>query len=67
MDERCFSILKFLKSYHRNRLGKHLPLVVYMFGQKYFLLDNFPYKEAIESWKTVVKVGRQGDAKRGGI
>jgi hypothetical protein len=27
-DERCFSTLKFLKSCQRNRLGKHLPLVV---------------------------------------
>ena len=26
-DERCFSTLKFLKSYQRNRLGKNLPLV----------------------------------------
>jgi hypothetical protein len=31
-DERCFSNLKFLKSCQRNRLGKHLPLVVRMFG-----------------------------------
>ena len=31
-DERCFSTLKFLKSCQRNRLGKHLPLVVRMFG-----------------------------------
>jgi len=61
-DERCFSNLKFLKSCQRNRLGKHLPLVVRMFGQNYFSLDNFPYTEAIESWKSVVKAGRQGDA-----
>ncbi len=27
-DERCFSSLKFLKFYDRNRLDKHLPLVV---------------------------------------
>jgi len=60
-DERCFSNLKFLKSCQRNRLGKHLPLVVQMFGQNYFSLDNFSYIEAIESWKSVVKIGRQGD------
>lgn len=60
-DERCFSNLKFLKSCQRNRLGKHLPLVVRMFGQNYFSLDNFPYMEAIESWRSVVKAGRQGD------
>jgi hypothetical protein len=47
--ERYFSSLKFLKSCQRNRLGKHLPLVVCMFGQKYYFLKNFPYKETIES------------------
>ena len=31
-DERCFSNLKFLKSCQRNKLEKHLPLVVRMFG-----------------------------------
>jgi hypothetical protein len=60
-DERCFSNLKFLKSCQRNRLGKHLPLVVRMFGQQYFTLENFPYKDALESWKSAVKVGCHGD------
>ena len=60
-DERCFSFLKFLKSCQRNRLGKHLPLVLRMFGQKYFFLENFPYKGAIDSWKDAKKLGRQGD------
>jgi len=46
-DERTFSTLKFLKSYQRNHLGKHLPLIVRMFEQKYFSLENFLYKEAI--------------------
>jgi hypothetical protein len=48
-DERCFSSLKFLKSCQRNRLGKHLPLVVRMFGQKYYAFEDFPYEEAIDS------------------
>ena len=60
-DERCFSTLKFLKSCHRNRLEKHLPLVVRMFGQKYYTLGDFPYRDAIDSWKAAVKVGRHGD------
>jgi len=60
-DERCFSNLKFLKSCQRNRLGKHLPLVVCMFGQKYYILESFPYKEAIGSWKSAMKVGPHGD------
>lgn len=34
-DERCFSTLKFFKSFQRNMLEKHLPLVVEMIGQKY--------------------------------
>jgi len=38
-DEHCFSTLKFLKSCQKNRLRKYLPLVVKMFGQKYFSLD----------------------------
>ena len=60
-DERYFSNLKFLKSCQRNKLEKHLPLVVRMFGQQYYTLENFPYKKALESWKNVVKVGKQGD------
>ena len=32
-DKHCFPILKFLKSCYRNRLEKHLPLVVRMFRQ----------------------------------
>ena len=60
-DKRCFSTLKFLKSCQRNRLGKHLPLVVRMFGQHYYTLENFPYKEAIDSWRNAVKSGRHGD------
>jgi hypothetical protein len=60
-DERCFSSLKFLKSCQRNRLGKHLPLVVRMFGQRYYSLEDFPYSEAIDSWKQAKRLGRQGD------
>ena len=39
-DERCFSALKFFKSYQRNRLGKHLPLAARIFGQKFFIKEN---------------------------
>jgi hypothetical protein len=63
-DERCFSSLKFLKSCQRNRLGKHLPLVVQlvrMFGQRYYSLEDFPYSEAIDSWRQAKRLGRQGD------
>ena len=61
-DERCFSTLKFLKSCHRNRLEKHLLLVVRMFGQQYFSLKSFPFTEAIDSWRDAIKHGQQGDA-----
>jgi hypothetical protein len=37
-DERCFSSLKFLKSSLRNSLGKNLPMVVRMHGQKFYTL-----------------------------
>ena len=60
-DERCFFNLKFLKLCQRNRLEKYLPLVVRMFGQQHYILENFPYKKALESWKNVVKVGRKGN------
>jgi hypothetical protein len=60
-DERCFSSLKFLKSCQRNRLGKHLPLVVHMFGQRYYSLEDFLYSEAIDSWRQAKKLGWQGD------
>jgi len=55
-DEKCFFTLKFLKSCHRNKLEKHLPLAVRMFRHRYFFIDDFPYKEAIQSWKSDVKV-----------
>lgn len=48
-DKRCSSSLKCVKLCQRNRLQKHLPLVVRMYGQKYSTLDNFPCKDAIES------------------
>jgi hypothetical protein len=60
-DERCFSSLKFLKSCQRNRSGKHLPLVVCMFGQKYYFLEDFLYSEAVDSWRQAKKLGQQGN------
>jgi hypothetical protein len=42
-DERCFSTLAFTKSKLRNRFNDHLDLVVYMFAQKFYNLENFPY------------------------
>ncbi len=50
-DERCFSIMAFMKSKLHNRLTTHLPLVVRMFAQWFYIIHNFPYKECIDQWK----------------
>jgi hypothetical protein len=34
-----------------NQLGPHLNLVVRTFAQEFFMEENFPYHEAITSWK----------------
>jgi hypothetical protein len=60
-DERTFSSLKFLKSRLRNWLEDKLPLVVRMHGQKNFTQETFPYKKALESWRSV-RMRYGGDA-----
>ncbi len=47
-DERCFSMLAFMKSKLRNMLTTHLPLVFRMFAQWFYTLQNFLYVECIE-------------------
>jgi len=42
-DECTFSTLNFLKSKLRNNLEDHLQLVIGMFSQCIFILENFPY------------------------
>jgi hypothetical protein len=49
-----FNIL-FHEKMLRNRLNDHLDLVVRMFAQKFYILENSPYDDAIQSWK-VAKV-----------
>jgi hypothetical protein len=51
-DEHCFSMLAFMKSKLHNRLTTHLPLVVRMFAQWFYTLQNFAYVECIEQWRT---------------
>lgn len=51
-DELCFNAFNFMKTKLRNKLMTHLDLVVHMFGQKNYTLENFPYNQAIEKWKT---------------
>jgi hypothetical protein len=47
-DEKCFSTLVFMKSKLWNRLTTHLPLVMCMFAQQFYTLQNFPYVDNIE-------------------
>jgi hypothetical protein len=46
-DERCFSTLAFIKSKLQNRPTTHLPLVVRMFAEQFYILQNFPYGDCI--------------------
>jgi hypothetical protein len=47
-DECCFSTLAFMKSKLYNMLITHLPLVIRMFAQRFYTLQNFPYAKCIE-------------------
>jgi hypothetical protein len=50
-DERCFSMLAFMKSKLHNRLTTHLPLVVQMFAQWFYTLQKISYAKCIEQWQ----------------
>jgi hypothetical protein len=52
-DERTFSTLTFMKTKLQNRLDGHLPVVVGMYSQSHFNLDNFPYDAAFDDWNAV--------------
>jgi hypothetical protein len=45
-DEHCFSTFSFLKSKLHNYLIKHLNVVVMMFAQKHYILNNFHFRDA---------------------
>jgi hypothetical protein len=47
-DECCFSTLSFLKSKLHSRLTKHLDLFVMMFAQEHYILDSFPFGDAMK-------------------
>ncbi len=57
-DEQTFSILYFIKSNLQNRFNEHLPVVVNMYFQTLFTLENFLYDATIENWQRW-KVGGQ--------
>jgi hypothetical protein len=46
-DERIFSTLTFIKTKLHIQLCEHLDLVVCMFAQPFYIVDIFPYDDAI--------------------
>jgi hypothetical protein len=54
-DERTFSMLMFMKNKLRNRLTTNLAMVVGMKSQSFFILNDFPYDTAYESWRDETK------------
>jgi hypothetical protein len=52
-DEQCFNSISFLKDKICNHLNPHVQLVVAMYAQRFFTLDNFPYATTIEMWANV--------------
>jgi hypothetical protein len=52
-DERTFSNLAFVKNKLRNRLTTNLDIVVKLFAQKFWSLEEFPYQDAITDWLNV--------------
>ncbi len=50
-NEQCFPNLIFMKTKLRNQLTVNLELVIHMFSQKYFTMENFPFWTTIQSWK----------------
>ena len=57
-DERLFSSLKFLKSKLRSSLMKNLEVIVGMFSQRIYTLDNFPYQKVFDDWYVTGERGR---------
>jgi hypothetical protein len=48
-NERYLSTLAFMKSKLHIRLTTHLSLVVFMFAQHFYTIQNFPYKNALNN------------------
>jgi hypothetical protein len=62
-DERTFSSVAFLKSRVRNSLLKnHLSVVVGMYSQKLYTMENFLYAETFELWYNTPDRTRYGAA-----
>ncbi len=50
-DEHTFNTISFMRSKLKNRLTSHLDLVIYMFSQHFYTLENFAYDVVIQEWK----------------
>ena len=60
-DERVIPSVSFLKSKLRNSLDPYLGLVVGMYSQNLYTLQNFPYDVVFDSWTNAAPVnGRYG-------
>jgi hypothetical protein len=46
-DENTFSTLMFMKTKLQNQFWEHLDLVVCMFAQPFYMINTFPYDDAI--------------------
>lgn len=57
-DERLFSSVGFLKSKLRNNLDDHIQVVVGMYSQRVFDLENFPYQRVFDEWFSTGGRGR---------
>jgi hypothetical protein len=42
-DKRCFYNLNFIKSKFLNLLTMYLDLVIKLFAQQFYMMENFPY------------------------
>jgi hypothetical protein len=56
-DERTFSTFNFMKTRLQNYLCEHLDLMVRMFTQPFYIVDTFPYNDAI-TWIKELKTRR---------
>ena len=60
-DQCVFSSMSFLKTKLRNSLDPHLGVVVGMYSQNIYTLQNFPYDAVFDSWTNAAPVnGRYG-------
>jgi hypothetical protein len=59
-DENTFSIVNFMKFKLCNHLTTHLDLVVWMYAQKFYRLEIFPFYTTIKEWgKEKLQYGKE--------